>query len=59
MAIDRSGSYGTIDRKIGGGSVTGGPTRKALDLFSGSKSITRRLRELGFEVISLDINPHY
>ena len=30
---------------------------RALDLFSGTGSVANRLRELGFEVITLDIDP--
>ena len=36
-----------------------GCKKRALDLFSGSKSVSNRLRELGYEVVSLDINPRY
>ena len=31
--------------------------RKALDLFSGTGSVSNRLRQLGYEVVSVDINP--
>ena len=33
-----------------------GGTKKALDLFSGSGSVARRLEELGYEVVTLDKN---
>ena len=33
--------------------------RKALDLFSGTGSVSNRLRELGFEVVSLDFLPKH
>jgi site-specific DNA-cytosine methylase len=31
--------------------------KRALDLFSGTGSVGDRLRELGYEVVSLDVNP--
>ena len=34
-------------------------TKKALDLFSGTGSVAKRLRNLGYEVITLDINPKF
>jgi site-specific DNA-cytosine methylase len=30
--------------------------KKALDLFSGTKSVGNKLREMGYQVVSLDIN---
>ena len=33
--------------------------KKALDLFCGSGSVAKRLLELGYDVISLDINPRF
>jgi hypothetical protein len=43
----------------GGGKVVGiaSSGKKALDLFSGSGSVAKRLTELGYEVVTLDINP--
>ena len=32
--------------------------KRALDLFSGTGSVGQRLREWGYEVISVDINPN-
>ena len=38
---------------------TGGQTRRALDLFSGTASVARVLIGRGYEVMSLDIDPRY
>ena len=54
LSCPASGSLVRVG-KVPKGFVPSG--RKALDLFSGSGSVSKRLKELGYEVVTLDINP--